>query len=117
MRRLLLTMIAPRWSAWRAPSAYRETASSDFPAPILRRELTGRDELIVAPKSSRCIEEGHMVVAARPPQAPTDEVGAGGCGRSLSGGARAVASRSIRRALRRDGSGLARRCMLLIPVR
>ena len=48
MRRLLLTMIASEVERVRAPERVSETASADFLRAILRRELTEREELMVA---------------------------------------------------------------------
>ena len=116
MRRLLLTMIASEVERVRAPERVSETASSDFLRAILRRELTGRDELIARAKElSLAIEEGaSMVVARAHPQAPTDEGWRGRVRAVAERGARAVASRSIAALSERDGAPGAE-VLLLIP--
>ncbi len=116
MRRLLLTMIASEVERVRAPERVSETASSDFLRAILRRELTGRDELIARAKElSLAIEEGaSMVVARAHPQAPTDEGWRGRVRAVAERGARAVASRSIAALSERDGVPGAE-VLLLIP--
>jgi DNA-binding PucR family transcriptional regulator len=105
MRRLLLTMIASEVERVRAPERVSETASADFLRAILRRELTGRDELLARAKDlSLAIEEGaNMIVARAHPQAPTDEGWRGRVRAVVERGARAVSSRSIAALSERDG--------------
>jgi len=97
MRRLLLTMIASEVERVRAPERVSETASADFLRAILRRELTGREELLDRAKElSLAIEDGaSMLVARAHPQVPTDEGWRGRVRAVAERGARAVASRSI----------------------
>jgi len=106
MRRLLLTMIASEVERVRAPERVSETASGDFLRAVLRRELTGRDELIARAKElSLDIEEGaSMIVARAHPQVPTEEGWRGRVRAVAERGARAVASRSIAALSDRDGA-------------
>jgi sugar diacid utilization regulator len=105
MRRLLLTIIASEVERVRAPERVSETASADFLRAILRRELTGREELLERAKElSLAIEDGaSMLVARAHPQSPTDEGWRGRVRAVAERGARAVASRSI--AALSDGDG------------
>ncbi len=105
MRRLLLTMIASEVERVRAPERVSETASADFLRAVLRRELTGRDELLARAKElSLAIEDGaSMIVARAHPQAPTDEGWRGRVRAVAERGARAVASRSIAALSDREG--------------
>jgi sugar diacid utilization regulator len=105
MRRLLLTMIASEVERVRAPERVSETASADFLRAILRRELTGREELLEGAKAlSLEIEAGaSMIVARAHPQAPTDEGWRGRVRAVAERGARAVASRSIAALSEREG--------------
>jgi PucR family transcriptional regulator, purine catabolism regulatory protein len=105
MHRLLLTMIASEVERVRAPERVSETASADFLRAILRRELTGRDELLARAKDlSLALEEGaSMIVARANPQAPTDEGWRGRVRAVAERGARAVTSRSIAALSEREG--------------
>ncbi|MHB8241856.1 MAG: PucR family transcriptional regulator [Solirubrobacteraceae bacterium] len=116
MRRLLLTMIASEVERVRAPERVSETASGDFLRAVLRRELTGREELLARAKElSLDIEEGAcMIVARAHPQAPTDEGWRGRVRAVAERGARAVASRSIAALSDRDGVAGAE-VLVLVP--
>ena len=116
MRRLLLTMIASEVERVRAPERVSETASGDFLRAVLRRELTGREELLARAKElSLDVEEGAcMIVARAHPQAPTDEGWRGRVRAVAERGARAVASRSIAALSDRDGVPGAE-VLLLVP--
>jgi len=105
MHRLLLTMIASEVERVRAPERVSETASADFLRAILRRELTGRDELLARAKDlSLALEEGaSMIVARANPQSPTDEGWRGRVRAVAERGARAVTSRSIAALSEREG--------------
>ncbi len=105
MHRLLLTMIASEVERVRAPERVSETASADFLRAILRRELTGREELLSRAKDlSLALEEGaSMIVARANPQAPTDEGWRGRVRAVAERGARAVTSRSIAALSEREG--------------
>jgi len=83
---------------------------------VLRRELTGRDELVARAKElSLAIEDGaSMIVARAHPQAPTDEGWRGRVRAVAERGARAVASRSIAALSDRDGVPGAE-VLLLVP--
>ena len=97
MRRLLVTMIASEVERVRAPERVSETAASDFLRAILRRELSGREELVARAKELALDVEGgaSMIVARAHPQAPTDEGWRGRVRAVAERGARAVVSRSI----------------------
>lgn len=105
MHRLLLTMIASEVERVRAPERVSETASADFLRAILRRELTGRDELLARAKDlSLALEEGaSMIVARAHPQSPTDEGWRGRVRAVAERGARAVTNRSIAALSEREG--------------
>ncbi len=116
MHRLLLTMIASEVERVRAPERVSETASADFLRSILRRELTGRDELLARAKElSLAIEEGaSMIVARANPQSPTDEGWRGRVRAVAERGARAVTSRSIAALSEREGVAGAE-VLVLVP--
>src|ERR1019366_7252347 len=120
MRRLLLTMIASEVERVRAPERVSETASGDFLRAVLRRELSGREELLARAKElSLDIEEGAcMIVARAHPQAPTDDGAGGRLGPVAQGGARGggggAGSRSIAALSDRDGMGGAE-VLVLVP--
>lgn len=116
MHRLLLTMIASEVERVRAPERVSETASADFLRAILRRELTGRDELLARAKDlSLAIEEGaSMIVARAHPQTPTDEGWRGRVRAVAERGARAVTSRSIAALSEREGVAGAE-VLVLVP--
>jgi len=116
MRRLLLTMIASEVERVRAPERVSETAAADFLRAILRRELSGRQELLGRAKElSLDIEGGAaMVVARAHPQAPTDEGWRGRVRAVAERGARAVVSRSIAALSEREGI-LGAEVLLLVP--
>ncbi len=116
MRRLLLTMIASEVERVRAPERASETASADFLRAILRRDLTGRAELLEGAKAlSLEIEAGaSMIVARAHPQAPTDEGWRGRVRAVAERGARAVASRSIAALSEREGV-LGAEVLVLVP--
>jgi PucR family transcriptional regulator, purine catabolism regulatory protein len=116
MRRLLLTIIASEVERVRAPERVSETASADFLRAILRRELTGRDELLARAKDlSLAIDDGScMIVARAHPQSPTDEGWRGRVRAIAERGARAVASRSIAALSERDGVAGAE-VLVLVP--
>jgi DNA-binding PucR family transcriptional regulator len=105
MHRLLLTMIASEVERVRAPERVSESASADFLRAVLRRELTGREELLArARELSLAIEDGaSMIVARAHPQAPTDEGWRGRVRAVAERGARAVSSRSIAALSEREG--------------
>ena len=105
MHRLLLTMIASEVERVRAPERVSETASADFLRAILRRELTGREDLLSRAKDlSLALEEGaSMIVARAHPQSPTDEGWRGRVRAVAERGARAVTSRSIAALSEREG--------------
>jgi DNA-binding PucR family transcriptional regulator len=116
MHRLLLTMIASEVERVRAPERVSETASADFLRAILRRELTGREELLARAKElSLAIEEGaSMIVARAHPQSPTDEGWRGRVRAVAERGARAVTSRSIAALSEREGVAGAE-VLVLVP--
>src|ERR1019366_8268534 len=116
MRRLLLTMIASEVERVRAPERVSETASGDFLRAVLRRELSGREELLARAKElSLDLEDGaSMIVARAHPQAPTDEGWRGRVRAVAERGARAVASRSIAALSEREGI-LGAEVLLLVP--
>jgi DNA-binding PucR family transcriptional regulator len=116
MRRLLLTMIASEVERVRAPERVSETAAADFLRAVLRRELTGRQDLLGGAKSlSLDIEDGaSMIVARAHPQAPTDEGWRGRVRAVAERGARAVVSRSIAALSERDGI-LGAEVLVLVP--
>jgi DNA-binding PucR family transcriptional regulator len=116
MRRLLLTMIASEVERVRAPERVSETASGDFLRAVLRRELSGREEVQArARELSLSLEDGaSMIVARAHPQAPTDEGWRGRVRAVAERGARAVASRSIAALSERDGTAGAE-VLLLVP--
>ncbi len=116
MRRLLLTMIASEVERVRAPERVSETASADFLRAVLRRELTGREELLQRAKElSLDLGEGaSMIVARAHPQAPTDEGWRGRVRAVAERGARAVVSRSIAALSERDGI-LGAEVLVLVP--
>jgi sugar diacid utilization regulator len=97
MRRLLVTMIASEVERVRAPERVSETAAADFLHAVLRRELTGREELLARANGlSLDLEDGaSMIVARAHPQAPTDDGWRGRVRAVAERGARAVVSRSI----------------------
>jgi DNA-binding PucR family transcriptional regulator len=105
MHRLLLTMIASEVERVRAPERVSETASADFLRAILRRELSGREQVLERAKElSLALDEGaSMVVARATPQSPTDEGWRGRVRAVAERGARAVTSRSIAALSERDG--------------
>jgi DNA-binding PucR family transcriptional regulator len=116
MRRLLLTMIASEVERVRAPERVSETASGEFLRAVLRRELSGREEVQArARELSLSVEDGaSMIVARAHPQAPTDEGWRGRVRAVAERGARAVVSRSIAALSERDGAGGAE-VLVLVP--
>jgi PucR family transcriptional regulator, purine catabolism regulatory protein len=116
MRRLLVTMIASEVERVRAPERLSETAAADFLGALLRRELSGRDELIAqARELSLEVEDGASVIVARAlPQAPTDEGWRARVRAVAERGARAVVSRSIAALSERDGT-VGAEVLLLVP--
>jgi DNA-binding PucR family transcriptional regulator len=116
MRRLLVTMIASEVERVRAPDRASETAAADFLRAVLRRELTGREELLARAKElSLDVEDGaSMIVARAHPQAPTDEGWRGRVRVVAERGARAVASRSIAALSEREGM-VGAEVLLLVP--
>jgi sugar diacid utilization regulator len=116
MWRLLVTMIASEVERVRAPERVSETASADFLRAVLRRELTGREEVLARAKElSLGVEDGaSMIVARAHPQAPTDEGWRGRVRAVAERGARAVVSRSIAAQSEREGI-LGAEVLLLVP--
>jgi sugar diacid utilization regulator len=116
MHRLLLTMIASEVERVRAPERVSETASADFLRAILRRDLTGREDLLARAKDlSLAIEDGaSMIVARAHPQSPTDEGWRGRVRAVAERGARAVTNRSIAALSERDGFAGAE-VLVLVP--
>jgi DNA-binding PucR family transcriptional regulator len=116
MHRLLLTMIASEVERVRAPERVSETASADFLRAILRRELSGREQVLERAKElSLALEEGaSMIVARAHPQAPTDEGWRGRVRAVAERGARAVTNRSIAALSERDGVAGAE-VLVLVP--
>jgi sugar diacid utilization regulator len=116
MRRLLVTMIASEVERVRAPERLSETAAADFLGALLRRELSGRDELVAqARELSLEVEDGASVIVARAlPQAPTDEGWRARVRAVAERGARAVVSRSIAALSERDGT-VGAEVLLLVP--
>ena len=116
MWRLLVTMIASEVERVRAPERVSETAAADFLRAVLRRELTGREELLARAKElSLDVEDGaSMIVARAHPQAPTDEGWRGRVRAVAERGARAVVSRSIAALSEREGI-LGAEVLLLVP--
>jgi DNA-binding PucR family transcriptional regulator len=119
MKRLLVTMIASEVERVRAPERASETAAADFLRAILRRELTGREQLLErASELSLDIQDGASVIVARAhPQAPTDEGWRGRVRAVAERGARAVISRSIAALSEREGAGavVGAEVLLLLP--
>ena len=97
MWRLLVTTIASEVERVRAPERVSETAAADFLRAVLRRELTGREEVLARAKElSLGVEDGaSMIVARAHPQAPTDEGWRGRVRAVAERGAWAVVSLSI----------------------
>jgi DNA-binding PucR family transcriptional regulator len=116
MRRLLVTMIASEVERVRAPERVSETAAADFLRALLRRELTEREQLIVAARGlSLEVESGaSMIVARAHPQAPTDEGWRARVRAVAERGARAVVSRSIAALSEREGT-VGAEVLLLVP--
>jgi sugar diacid utilization regulator len=116
MRRLLVTMIASEVERVRAPERASETAAADFLGALLRRELTGRDELIAQARGcSLEVEAGASVIVARAhPQTPTDEGWRGRVRAVAERGARAVMNRSIAALSEREGT-VGAEVLLLVP--
>jgi DNA-binding PucR family transcriptional regulator len=116
MRRLLLTMIASEVERVRAPERVSETAAADFLRAILRRELSGRQELLGGAKQlSLDIEDGaSMIVARAHPQSPTDDGWRGRVRAVAERGARAVVNRSIAALSERDGI-IGAEVLVLVP--
>jgi DNA-binding PucR family transcriptional regulator len=100
----------------RAPERVSETASGDFLRAVLRRELSGREEVQArARELSLSVEDGaSMIVARAHPQAPTDEGWRGRVRAVAERGARAVSSRSIAALSERDGQAGAE-VLVLVP--
>ncbi len=118
MTRLLVTMIASEVERVRAPERASETAAADFLRATLRRELSGRDELLNrARELSLELEDGaSMIVARANPQAPTDEGWRARVRAVAERGARAVVGRSIAALSEREGAGAASaEVLLLVP--
>ncbi|HYM45595.1 MAG TPA: helix-turn-helix domain-containing protein [Solirubrobacteraceae bacterium] len=118
MKRLLVTMIASEVERVRAPERASETAAADFLRAMLRRELTGREELLTRARDlSLELEDGaSMIVARAHPQAPTDEGWRARVRAVAERGARAVVSRSIAALSEREGAGAAgAEVLLLVP--
>ncbi len=120
MKRLLVTMIASEVERVRAPERASEMAAADFLRAILRRELTGREELLArASELSLDIQDGaSMIVARAHPQAPTDEGWRARVRAVAERGARAVVSRSIAALSEREGAGtviVGAEVLLLVP--
>jgi sugar diacid utilization regulator len=116
MQRLLVTMIASEVERVRAPERVSETAAGDFLRAILRRELTGRDELLARAKDLALeLQDGaSMIVARAHAQTPTDEGWRGRVRAVAERGARAVVNRSIAALSERDGI-LGAEVLLLVP--
>jgi sugar diacid utilization regulator len=116
MQRLLVTMIASEVERVRAPERASETAAADFLGALLRRELTGRDELIAQARGcSLEVEAGASVIVARAhPQTPTDEGWRGRVRAVAERGARAVMNRSIAALSEREGA-VGAEVLLLVP--
>jgi len=105
MRRLLLTMIASEVERVRAPERVSETAAADFLRAVMRRELSGREEVLGAARELALDLDGgaSMVVARGHPQVPTDEGWRGRVRAVAERGARAVVNRSIAALSEREG--------------
>jgi len=116
MRRVLVTMIASEVERVRAPDQASETATADFLRAVLRRELTGREELLARAKElSLDVQDGaSMIVARAHPQAPTDEGWRGRVRAVAERGARAVVNRSIAALSEREGM-VGAEVLLLVP--
>jgi sugar diacid utilization regulator len=106
MRRLLVTMIASEVERVRAPERVSETAAADFLRAVMRRELSGREEIVARAKELALdVESGaSMIVARAHPQTPTDEGWRGRVRAVAERGARAVVSRSIAALSEREGA-------------
>jgi len=118
MKRLLVTMIASEVERVRAPERASETAAADFLRATLRRELTGREELLTRARelSLELADGASMIVARAHPQAPTDEGWRARVRAVAERGARAVVSRSIAALSEREGAGAAgAEVLLLVP--
>jgi PucR family transcriptional regulator, purine catabolism regulatory protein len=116
MQRLLVTMIASEVERVRAPERVSETAAGDFLRAVLRRELTGREELLARAKElSLDVHDGASVLVARAhPQTPTEEGWRGRVRAVAERGARALASRAIAALSEREGTTGAE-VLLLVP--
>ena len=116
MQRVLLTMIASEVERVRAPERVSETAAADFLRVILRREISGREELLArAHELSLDVEGGaSMIVARAHPQAPTDEGWRGRVRAVAERGARGVVNRSIAALSEREGT-IGAEVLVLVP--
>ncbi len=116
MRRLLVTMIASEVERVRAPERVSETAAGDFLRAILRRELTGGEQILASARELALqVEDGaSMLVARAHPQAPTDEGWRGRVRAVAERGARGVVTRSIAALSEREGM-IGAEVLVLVP--
>lgn len=118
VQRLIVTMIASEVERVCAPDRASETAAADFLRAIMRRELTGREEVLArAGELSLNVEEGASVIVARAhPQAPTEEGWRARVRSVAERGARAAVSRSIAAlSEREDAVAAGAEVLLLVP--
>jgi sugar diacid utilization regulator len=97
IQKLLVTLIASEVQRVRAPERASQTAAAEFLRGILRRELSGREELLTgASELGVDIESGSSVIVARAhPQAPTEEGWRERVRTIVERGSRAVSHHSI----------------------